>query len=257
MTVFKCKMCGGNLDVVDGAKIVECEYCCTRQTVPDGDSEKKVNLYNRANRLRMVGEFDKANDIYENIIAEFPGEAEAYWGLCLCNYGIEYVDDPATARKIPTCHRASFKSLEEDDVFKLVMKYADIPSQNIYLDQVREIDSIRRDVLAVSKNEKPYDVFICYKETDENGSRTVDSVIAYDIYDALCAKGLKVFFARVTLEDKLDRQYEPYIFAALNTAKVMLCIGTKYDYFNAVWVKNEWSRFMKLMSKDKSKVLIP
>ena len=32
-------------------------------------------------------------------------EAEAYWGLVLCRYGIEYVNDPATGKKVPTCHR--------------------------------------------------------------------------------------------------------------------------------------------------------
>jgi alpha-tubulin suppressor-like RCC1 family protein len=37
----------------------------------------------------------------------------------------------------------------------------------------------------------------------------------------------------------------------------MLAFGTDYEYYNAVWVKNEWSRFLKLMEKDKSKHLIP
>ena len=54
----------------------------------------------------------------------------------------------------------------------------------------------------------------------------------------MTAKGYKVFFSRITLEDKLGMQYEPYIFAALNSAKVMLAFGTKYEYFHAVWVKN-------------------
>lgn len=36
----------------------------------------------------------------------------------------------------------------------------------------------------------------------------------------------------------------------------MLAIGTKPEYFNAVWVKNEWSRFLKL-SKNNDKTLIP
>ena len=87
--------------------------------------------------------------------------------------------------------------------------------------------------------------------------RTHDSVLAQDIYDALTANGLKVFFSRISLEDKLGRQYEPYIFAALNSARVMLSIGTKYEYFQAVWVKNEWSRFLRLAAKDRSKVLLP
>ena len=257
MAVLKCKMCGGDLNVTETDAVIQCEYCGTRQTVPTADNEKKLNLFNRANRLRMASEFDKAAGIYESIIAEFPEEAEAYWGLCLCNYGIEYVDDPATARKIPTCHRASFEALQKDENFELALEYADVVAQKLYRDEAREIDRIMSEILSVSKNEKPYDVFICYKETDDKGQRTPDSVLAQDIYDALTAKGLKVFFSRITLEDKLGMQYEPYIFAALNSAKVMLSIGTKYEYFHAVWVKNEWSRFLKLMAKDKSKVLIP
>jgi tetratricopeptide (TPR) repeat protein len=70
-------------------------------------------------------------------------------------------------------------------------------------------------------------------------------------------KGYRVFFSRISLEDKLGTEYEPYIFAALNSAKIMLAFGSDYDYYNAVWVKNEWSRFLHLMEKDKEKHLIP
>lgn len=257
MAIFKCKMCGGDLEIKDTDKVIECEYCGTNQTVPSADNEKKLNLFNRANRLRINGEFDKATAIYENIVAEFPEEAEAYWGLVICNYGIEYVDDPATARKIPTCHRASFESIQNDENFEMALEYADVVAQKVYRDEAREIDRIREEILAVSRNEQPYDIFICYKESAEDGERTIDSVIAQDLYDTLTDKGYKVFFARISLEDKLGSKYEPYIFAALNSAKIMLSIGTKYEYFHAVWVKNEWSRFLKLMAKDKSKVLIP
>ena len=145
----------------------------------------------------------------------------------------------------------------KDENYLLAMEYADLTAQRVYRREAQEIDRLNDAILSVSRNEKPYDVFICYKETDENGMRTHDSVLAQDIYDALTAKGLKVFFSRITLEDKLGRQYEPYIFAALNSAKVMLAIGTKYEHFHAVWVKNEWSRFMRLAAKDRAKVLIP
>ena len=258
MTVFECKRCGGGLNITEADKVVECEYCGTTQTVPSADNEKKMTLFNRANRLRLKNEFDKAAALYEQLIAEFPEEAEAYWGLCLCNWGIEYVDDPATGEKKPTCHRASFESLMKDENYLLAMEYADLTAQRVYRREAQEIDRLNDAILSVSRNEKPYDVFICYKEkTDENGMRTHDSVLAQDIYDALTANGLKVFFSRISLEDKLGRQYEPYIFAALNSAKVMLAIGTKYEYFQAAWVKNEWSRFLRLAAKDRSKVLIP
>ena len=257
MAVIKCKMCGGDLVIEPGTTVAECEYCGTKQTIPNQDDEKKLTLFARANRLRMGCEFDKAAGIYESIVADFPQEAEAYWGLVLCKYGIEYVDDPATGKKIPTCHRSSFESIMEDSDFEQALENADVVARKVYRDEAKQIEEIRKGIIEVSGKEEPYDIFICYKETDENGQRTVDSVIAQDVYDALTEKGYRVFFSRITLEDKLGQEYEPYIFAALNSAKIMLAFGTDYEYYNAVWVKNEWSRYLKLMARDKTKHLIP
>lgn len=255
--IIKCKMCGGDLAFEPGSTVCECEYCGSKQTIPSADSEKKTNLFNRANRLRMNSEFDKASGVYEQIVAEFPEEAEAYWGLCLCAYGIEYVDDPATGSKIPTCHRTLPTSIMEDSNFEQACDYADPVARKVYREEAKTIDRIQKDILSIAQNETPYDVFICYKETAEDGSRTEDSVLAQDVYEALTAKGLKVFFSRITLEDKLGTQYEPYIYAALSSAKVMLAFGTMYEYYDAVWAKNEWSRFLDMMKADKRKVLIP
>ena len=257
MAIIKCKMCGGDLVIEPGSTVAECEYCGRRQTVPTADNEKKLTLFARANRLRSGCEFDKAAGIYESIVADFPQEAEAYWGLVLCKYGIEYVDDPATGKKIPTCHRSSFDSVMEDSDFEQALENADAVARKVYREEAKQIEEIRKGIIEVSGKEQPYDIFICYKETDENGERTLDSVLAQDVYDALTAKDYRVFFSRITLEDKLGQEYEPYIFAALNSAKIMLAFGTDYEYFNAVWVKNEWSRFLKLMASDKSKHLIP
>ena len=257
MSVIKCKMCGGDLELIEGSSVAVCEYCGTQQTVPTADSEKKLTLFARANRLRLACEFDKAAGVYESIVADFPTEAEAYWGLVLCRYGIEYVDDPATGKKIPTCHRSSFDSVMEDSDFEQALENADAVARRVYRDEAKAIEELRRGIVEVSDKEPPYDIFICYKETAEDGQRTVDSVIAQDVYDALTEKGYRVFFSRISLEDKLGTEYEPYIFAALHSAKIMLAFGTDYEYYNAVWVKNEWSRFLQLMTKDKSKHLIP
>ncbi len=257
MSVLKCKMCGGDLEVTADSNVIECEYCGTQQTIPSADNEKKANLFNRANMLRMSCEFDKAAGVYESIVAEFAAESEAYWGLCLCKYGIEYVDDPVTKRKIPTCHRTSYESIFDDRNFKLALDYTDVVAEKLYREEAKEIDRIQKGILELASREEPYDIFICYKETAEDGNRTIDSTLAQDMYDALTAKGYKVFFARITLEDKLGRDYEPCIFSALNSAKIMLAVGTKYEHFNAVWVKNEWSRFLDLMKNDREKMLIP
>lgn len=257
MALFKCKMCGGELEIKDGVTVAVCDYCGTQQTLPTAKDEVVQNLFNRANTLRLKCEFDKAEQIYEKILHENDAEPEAHWGLVLCKYGIEYVEDPRTYKRVPTCHRTSYDAVLTDADYLAAVQYADIYQRKIYEEEAKVIDRLQKDILAIVKDETPFDVFICYKETDESGKRTVDSTIANQIYYQLTQEGMKVFYAAITLEDKLGKEYEPYIFAALNSAKVMLVVGTKPQYFSAVWVKNEWNRFLKLMKSDRSKLLIP
>jgi len=257
MAIFKCKMCGGDLEATTGITVAECEYCGTQQTLPKANDEVLQNLFNRANNLRLKCEFDKAEQIYEKILLENDADPEAHWGLVLCKYGIEYVEDPKTYKRIPTCHRTSYDAVTADAEYLAAIACADTTQRSIYAAEAQAIDEIQKNILNIVKNETPFDVFICYKETDEYGQRTVDSTIANDIYHQLTQVGLKVFYSAITLEDKLGQAYEPYIFAALNSAKVMLVVGTKPQFFTAVWVKNEWSRFLKLMKTDRTKLLIP
>ena len=257
MQIFKCKMCGGALNVELGASVLECEFCGTKQTVPKLDSERKASLYDRANHFLRNNEYDKAAGIYEIILNEDKTDAEAYWSALLCRYGVEYVEDPNTRKMVPTVNRTQYTSILNDEDYKTALKYADGYQRDIYQEQAQEIDRIQQSILDISGKEQPFDVFICYKESDSNGRRTVDSVLAQDIYNNLKQEGFKVFFSRITLEDKLGIAYEPYIFAALNSAKVMIAVGTKKEHFESVWVKNEWSRYLSLINAGKKKTLIP
>ena len=257
MAIFKCKMCGGTLDINPGDSIAVCDYCGTKQTLPKLDDDKRANMYDRANHFRRNNEYDKAMGIYEQILNEDNTDAEAYWSIVLCRYGIEYVEDPATHTRIPTVNRAQYTSVFDDDNYKSALQYASAAQHDIYVQEATAINEIQKGILAISQKEEPFDVFICYKETDKDGRRTPDSVLANDLYHQLTNEGFKVFFSRITLEDKLGTAYEPYIFAALNSAKVMVVLGTKPEYFNAVWVKNEWSRYLSLIKNGANKILIP
>ena len=258
MYIFKCKMCGGTIEFEQGSTVGVCDSCGTKQTLPHLDNDRRANLYDRANHLRRNNEFDKAATIYEQILNEDTSDAEAYWSLVLCRYGIEYVEDPSTHKRIPTVNRAQFTSIFNDNNYKSALTYADVFQHELYEKEAKVINDIQKGILAISQKEEPFDVFICYKETDNNGRRTPDSVLANDLYYQLKQEGFKVFFSRITLENKLGTAYEPYIFAALNSAKVMVVLGTKPEYFNAVWVKNEWSRYLALVNKScGKKILIP
>lgn len=257
MAVYKCKMCGGTLDIDNKQLVATCQYCGTKQTLPKLDDNRKATLYERANHFRRNNDFDKAMSIYEEILKYDSTDAESYWSIILCRYGIEYVEDITNNKRVPTINRTQFTSVFDDENYKSALQYADNYQREIYEAEAIAINDIQKGILAISQNEKPFDVFICYKETDANGRRTQDSVLATELYKELTDEGFKVFFSRITLEDKLGIAYEPYIFAALHSAKVMVVLGTKSEHFNAVWVKNEWSRYLALIKQGAKKTLIP
>ena len=242
MAVFKCKMCGGDLKVIDETNyLAQCESCGTKQTLPNENDEHKANQFNRANHYRRSNEFDRAAEAYAKILDSDPGEAEAYWGIVLCRYGIEYVEDKKTMRRIPTCHRTLTRSILQDPDYQQALACAKPLAKLQYEEEAKEIDRLQKEILALASREDPFDIFISYKETDErSGQRTPDSVLGQDIYSALTKEGYKVFFSRITLESRLGQEYEPIIYAALRSSKVMIAIGTKPEYFEAPWVRNEW-----------------
>ena len=255
---LKCKMCGGDIEIQEGSTVAKCRYCGSLMTIPKIDTDKKARLFNKANEYRQNNEFDKAFDAYKAITEEDPEEAEAYWGMILSEYGIEYVEDPKSGKRIPTCHRVQNQFIQNSSNYKLALKYADAERRMMYEEEAECLDTIQKDILSISSRELPYDVFICYKDTDdETGDRTEDSVLAQEIYNELVRAGIRTFFSRITLEEHLGENYEPYIYAALRSAKVMLVVTTTKDHLDAVWVKNEWMRYLHFMNEDRSKFIIP
>lgn len=258
MVVLTCKLCGGDLVVQPDALFGVCDSCGSTVTLPGVADQRRINLFNRADHFRRAGQFDKAIAAYEQLILEDGSSAEAHWGLLLSRYGIDYVQDPATGERVPTCRRLQLSSVLDDPDYLQALEHAsEAITRSLYEQEAARIDAVQRGVLAVSRSEEPYDIFLCYKDTDELGARTLESTLAQDLYDVLTRSGYRVFYARVCLEDKLGQEYEPYIFAALQSAWMMLVVGAQPAHFQAVWVKNEWSRFLALMEQDRQRRLIP
>lgn len=144
-------MCGGNLEVKDNESVAICEYCGTQQTLPKLDDDKRVNLYDRANHFRRHNEFDKAINIYESILSDDGTDAEAYWSLVLCRYGIEYVEDPTTHKRVPTVNRVQYTSIFDDADYQSALKYADEYQKEIYKQEATIINEIQKKFLQYHK----------------------------------------------------------------------------------------------------------
>lgn len=256
MGALKCKMCGSNLEIEDSITVCKCEKCGTSQTVPDIEDDKELKLFERAGRLRFNCDFDKAAGIYNTITDSYTEEAEGYWGLILCKYGIEYADN-ASGKKVPVCHRISYDSVMDDEDFELVMENSDSESRAIFREEAKIIEENRKKYIQIAESEQPYDIYISYRAKDDNGDKTAVSEIAGHLYNKLTSAGYSVFLSEAALKGKKQSDCEPYIYSALNSANVMLALGTSYDDYNDVWVKNEWNRYLEIAEKNKNKCLIP
>ena len=245
-----CNNCGGDYEYRNGRWI--CRSCGSYK--PEEISNEEVTLLYMAYQKLRLADFYEAEPEFDDIIQKYPQNPNAYWGRLMAKYGIKYERD-YDGKMIPTCYAASIQSVMEDADYQKALKYADAESKVYYRTQAEYIERVRREWIEKASKEKPYDVFICYKDSDlANGiARTKDSIAAQDIYTYLTDLGYHVFYSHVSLQNKVGEKYEPYIFNALSTAKVMLVYGSSPEYITSTWLKNEWTRYEKRIQAGEKK----
>ena len=242
MNLNLCNNCGGEFEYRNNQWICRGCGCCKSEATA---SEEAALLYMAFRKLRL-SEFYEAEQDFDDIIVKYPYNPNGYWGRLMSKYGIKYEQD-FDGRMIPTCYATSIESIIKDNDYQKALEYADEETRNYYVKQAEYIERIRKEWVEKAKKEKPYDIFICYKESDlaNNIDRTQDSFMAQELYIHLTKKGYRVFFSHESLRDKVGEKYEPYIFNALATAKVMIVYGSRPDYISSTWLKNEWTRYEK------------
>lgn len=105
------------------------------------------------------------------------------------------------------------------------------------------------------KIEKKYDVFISFKNSDNQGNDTFDKEIAYKVYEFLSSKDLKVFFSPITLQLLGRDDWGEEIQKATSLSKIFIALGTQKSYMKAEWTQRERTSFLALKYSDKSKAL--
>ena len=244
---FICETCFGEVVQKDDSFVcLSCgnKYSETKNNLID----EIVDELNSANLKRKLAYFDEALEIYDDLLQYNDDLVEASFGALLSEYGIEYVKDYDGSYK-PTCHR-----LNEVPVNK--SRYYDNLTSEYKL-KADKIEQVRLEVFNKSKEIEPYDVFICYKKTSlkDNTRETIESKWAEDIYNFLTYKAkLRVFYAEKSLS-KSNVDYEPHIYAALRSAKIMLVLTTDLEHLQAPWVQNEWRRFASYIRNGEDKVI--
>lgn len=78
------------------------------------------------------------------------------------------------------------------------------------------------------------EVCICYIESDEQGRRTRDSIIAQDLYLKLEAANINTFYQRISASDLTEFELEKACMEAKRQAQVLLVLGTTREYFERI-----------------------
>ena len=88
-----------------------------------------------------------------------------------------------------------------------------------------------------------FDIFISFKNTDSNGRQTEDSRIAEMLYKEFCSRNISAFYSNITLLKLGESVYKRSIDNALDTAKILVLIGTDLECIESRWIKYEWESF--------------
>lgn len=247
---LNCIKCGGDVDYNEKTGTCKCRFCDSIFHIQKKENDTIIQL-NLANQHRNHADFEEAIKAYDAIIASGEEGYEAYWGRVLSEYGVRFVLGEYDSKYKFTCDRTLANSILDNWYYQKALELADEKDKQEMQENALEIDRLQKEIKEKMDKEEAFDVFISYKATySKDKIPTEDSVIGRRIYDELTQRGIKVFFSSETLKGKLGSEYEPIIFKALNTAKIMILIATKEEFIYSPWVKNEWSRFSKRVEEE-------
>lgn len=246
---FRCKTCENILDIstaIDG--VVECPYCYNKWIVPKQADPAVIEFLRMGEHDLDTGRFDDAYTAYSKAAEYDDTEPEAYFGKALAKFKIQYLKNEVNGNLQPICHALSKEKFSDDIDYMRAYKWATAAQREEYERRANEIDHIRSEFAKMEASGLDYNCFICVKVRDENKQYTEDSKDADYIYKLLQEKGYKPFYSEYEIRNKQGTDYEAHILYALKKSECMLIVCRNEEYLQTKWVKNEYTRFLKLIA---------
>ncbi len=250
--IFTCPSCGSS-DYAKQEGMLRCRHCGNlyRDSLMSDPIYAKLQY---AVNERQEASFDKARRRYEALLSENKEGAhleEVYWGHFLCEqYVIFYQNDVGDS--IPSFWNINEEPCEKSQSYQKALRLGKQSGNAANYERLAErIEEYKAKYKKVKK-EYPdgHQIFICFKD-----SGTTDANLGYKIYNEFSRK-YNIFFSRESLNTISGNDYEPYIYHALKTAKVLIVLCSDRKNLESKWVHNEWWRFWNF-SKGTDKTIIP
>ncbi len=242
-----CLNCGEPVDVSADGRSASCKYCGRIYKIGTTLSESGVLAFSQGNEYWKTFRFTDAKRSFLEVTKSAPEFSDAWWGAFISEYGIEFGHN-RFGELVPTCHRVHTVPVSEDNNYIKALEAADAETKAEYQRIGARIELARQGILTKAQSGETYDIFICFKATEMNDERrrTIDFYLGEELHKELTNQGYKVFFSPETLMRVVEQEYEPYIYRALSTAKVMLLLCSDIREIESAWVKNEWGRYLDM-----------
>lgn len=210
----------------------------------------RENLFKQAEDYQFDRKYEQAEEAYRRLIVAGEQSAEIYWRVLLCHYGVKYRKSDEKNQYIPTILQPDLTDpAEMSDRKNLFAQCKTEEEKQHYARELARIDNIL-EAYRLHRNDAKFDVFISVKQKD-GANYTVDSKKATDLFYKLKEWGFKVFNSDSALTPSpAGELFEPYIISAILSSRVMIVVGTKKEYMNADWVRDEWTRFSWLKKRE-------
>jgi len=258
LKISQCTTCGGRELVKDGDKYT-CSYCGNVIHFNNENVEFHT-LLELAFSQRQTAKFDAAFETYNLMVNKFGGYdlSDVYFGMFLSEFSVIF-ENNMKGEPFPSFYSMRNTPCQNNYYYKKAIAQAQQHNPE-KLESFKEmgdkVEYVRKTYSAIEKSNRPYDIFICYKKTDNEGNLTNEFEKAKNIYKILKEMGFKVFFADESINKQAVREWEPNIYYALYTAKAMLVLCSKNEYIDSQWVKNEWKRFISIKTNDANRAPI-
>ncbi len=257
---FKCKNCGALFPATTNENgVLKCEYCDSIFTIPKKDSNNEVLQFLQIGEHNLDAcHFDEAYTAFEKASQLNDKEPEAYWGMALAEFKVQYIKDTVNNRLQPICHEFNDKEFQANKNYLKALKCAGAEQKSEYFSKAQDIDYIREEFLKLQQSGLDYDCFICVKVSQTGVEQadiskknwTNDAYNADSIYDLLKRHDFRPFFSEREIKGRSGANYEAMILYALYTAETMLVVCSDEEYLRTPWVKNEYTRFKSLIKNE-------
>ena len=253
---LKCKTCGEPLNpALADSGVIVCGICGYATILPKEDTSDRVReLLSHGDSYLDTGKFDDAYTMFARASEEDREEPEAYFGMALAEFRIQYVNDlkdDGKRRLQAIVHAITPDNFCDNLNYRRALNCATDAQRKEYERRAYDIDYIRDQFFKFKNAGLNYDCVLCLKVTDDATKlKTPETRVAEEICTYLRRKGFKPFYSEQVLESVTGGDYEAHILYALHTAECMVIICYDEAHLLTKWVRNEYTRFLKLVNDE-------